>query len=157
MALDVRMEINTLTISAYVVAVILSGVLYYLGGETGYDTKVRDWGCNTVAVALAWLLAGEYSGMLVVSWFALWGALTTYWKGDETDCQWYHWLFTGLGYGAAMAFVGIEYGHVLGWLLYTAALGLATMFWSEHFDDVRVEAGGRGALIILLMPIMFLI
>jgi hypothetical protein len=150
------MEINTLTITAVLFCAVLSGFLYWVGGETGWDTKWRDWGCNTVAVALAWLLAGEADGSLVVAWFLLWGALTTYWKGEETDCQWYHWLFTGLGYGASFVFFASNTGHLGGWFLYTVVLGASTSAWSVNTYDVRVEAGGRGALICLLMPLMFL-
>lgn len=158
MALDIRMEINIITVLTVLFCSALSGYFYWSGGEGGpwyRNTKVRDVGCAVISVALAWFLAGEADGSVVVSFFLLAGALTTYWKRGP-DAEWYHWLFTGLGYGGSLLYFAASTGHFWGGLLYTVALGVLTSAWSVNISSVKAEAGGRGALICLLMPIMFL-
>jgi hypothetical protein len=84
----------------------------------------------------------------------MYGALCTYWKGSAVDCKWYHWLFTGLGYGLAslpLVFAGIP--GVWIWVR-VAVLGITTMYISEKSDNVWVEEFGRGALIIWTLPLL---
>lgn len=129
---------------------LISGLLYYLGGESGWNTKIRDLGCNTIAVCM--LMAHGFNGWsLWLTWFMLWGALTTYWK-QGTDCKWYHWLFTGLGYGVSFLPYAVQSDHIIGWICYTVLLAISTCIWSEINDDVRFEASGRGMLIIIYLP-----
>lgn len=132
----------------------ISGLLYYLGGESGWNTKVRDWGCNTIACALIMSRGFDHWSILLV-WVLMWGALSTYWK-KGTDCKWYHWLAHGAGIGASFTPYAIMTGHWTGLIVYTALVAISFAIWSEINDDVRYEASGRGAFMIIYLPALLI-
>lgn len=96
------------------------------------------------------------AGCFLLTFLLSWGALSAYWKGKETDMKWWNWFLHGLGIGLAflpMALIGI------GWVLIlirAVVLGITMSVWSELNDNVVWEEVGRGALIILTLPILFI-
>ena len=140
----------------------ISAILYRLGGgwSTWHNNKLfRRIGCAVVTVLAYTLLLPihwDWKAIIAIiaSFGAMYGALCTYWKGSAVDCKWYHWLFTGLGYGLAslpLVFAGIP--GVWIWVR-VAVLGITTMYISEKSDNVWVEEFGRGALIIWTLPLL---
>lgn len=148
-------------IIVYAIFSIVCGCLYYLGGETGYNTKIRDIGCPAISCGLVayhfWSVLTPVAWFwLVVSFLLSFGSMTTYWKGDKPDVKWYHWLITGAMYSLAMLpFVW----YMRLWVqlaIRTVVLALITMVWSEKIEDVFLEAGGRGFWYCITTPILFI-
>ncbi len=135
-------------------ASVVSAVLYRLGGASGFNTKYRDIGCSLLSVLLIGYLVSWHWTLILV--FGLtWGALSTYWK-QGPRANWYHWLFTGIGYSLALIPFCLAEGHWLGFGIRTAALGLLTMAWSEINGNAVWEEAGRGALITLTIPLLLI-
>ena len=93
----------------------------------------------------------ERLGMLycyVISFLLTWGALSTYWN--------FRWFWHGFGIGMGMipfAFVGIHWWAIL---LRAVVLGILIKWWSDREDNAVKEEFGRGALMVLTLPIVFL-
>lgn len=137
---------------AVIVATILSSIFYRLGGSKDFDTKYRDVGCAFITCALAgYLLAFHWT--LIICFGLLWGALSTYWKRTP-NAKWYNWLMTGIGYSLAMLPYVIAEGLWIGFISRTIVLGVTTMIWSEINSNPVWEESGRGALIILTLPLL---
>ena len=63
-------------VTSLIIFSVLGAVLYRMGG-THLGTKFRDWGVPTVM--LWWfILNGIEHWSLVICWFLMWGAQTTY-------------------------------------------------------------------------------
>lgn len=91
----------------------------------------------------------------LVSFLLSWGALSTYWKKDVDAVGW-NWFLHGLGIGLAFLpfiYVGIPWEFIC---VRAFTLGLLMMMWSEINDNVVWEECGRGALIVLTLPILLL-
>ena len=128
---------------------ILSAILYRMGGATGYNTKFRDLGCPLVALITLWLMKGivlSYWWVYLLFFGLSFGALTTYWD----------WLFGydnfyahGLGCSLAtipLLWVGLPWGiFILHTIICTIGMGL----WSKFIGNDVQEEMGRGALFIL--------
>jgi len=139
---------------------IICSVLYYFGGETNYNTKIRDIGCPVISCGLvAWHfypLTPMGWTWLIISFLCSFGSMTTYWKGDKVDVKWYHWLITGMIYSLAMLPFCWFMGLWVQLIIRTIILAIIIMFWSEKIDDVFLEAGGRGFWYCITTPILFI-
>ena len=147
--------------SAWVgVLALLGGLLYRLGGiGKPWNTKYRDLGVALVAAGCWVLLGGGLSWNLALASLLLFASLTTYWGfvnkwlGKPTDTKyWWNWLLTGLGTGLAYLPLGCSEAF---WIR-VGVLGIFTMIWSEMFNSVWTEEIGRGFLIVITIPILFL-
>ena len=135
---------------------LLAGLAYRLGGiGDPFPTKTRDWGVPLIMGFQMWLL-GLWHWSLIPSALLLWAALSTYnkWLGKllglgTEDVFGPSWFITGVFYGLAMT----PYAYFTDtWILLgirSFILGLLTYLWSVNIDEVNLEEGGRGALIIL--------
>ena len=135
------------------IACVLSGILYRLGGAHGYNTKFRDIGCPLVLLGL---VCGLF-GLKMVSWWAYlltfglsWGALSSYhyFLPKPKDNLWYHYslhgFFCGLA-GLSLVWCGVPL-YVL--IIRTTVLTLGMGLWSKVGNDVWEERG-RGVLFII--------
>lgn len=134
---------------------LLSGIAYYLGGETGYDTKIRDIGVPIIMLGTMYYIHLFHWSLLICA-ILLFGVLTTYWKKKGTDANWFNWLCTGLGYSLAMLPYAYFTGCWIAFTIRTILLTFLTMWWSEKFSNVMIEAGGRGVLVILTLSLFML-
>lgn len=147
---------------------VLSGLLYRMGGSSKFNSKWRDWGCSltflgTLALVLPQRFEGFSLSLLARFWglglllfVLLWGALSTYWKFNKTDCKWYHWGFHGLGVGLSsipLLWINVS---LIGIFLRTIILSILFILWSENYDDVYMEEFGRGFFIIATLPILLI-
>ena len=136
------------------IAAVLSAVLYRLGGYgRPFDTKYRDLGCPLVA--LIWMLL-----YLPSPWWAhfiafglLFGALTTYWdRLFGYDNFYMHGAMCGLAY--------FPYAIASGdwWQLGArcVVLGVFMGLWCKFHAVDTIEEGGRGASIILTLPLLLI-
>lgn len=92
----------------------------------------------------------------LASFLLSWGALSTYWKKKGTDAEWWNWFLHGFGIGLAMlpfVFIGLSLNKII---IRALAMGVLMMIWSEWHDDVVWEECGRGACILLTLPILFI-
>lgn len=167
-----------LKILSMIALVPLCGLLYRMGGaaKTGkwYDfmlnTKTRDFGVPTclVALFLAWTWPGWDITLLslILTWGAVFGAQTTYWKRGPNS-RWYNWLFTGMGYAAAWVLTVVAQnipGHVPGgihatWLGFGCrfiVLSGITVMVSEIFGNAVWEENARGAAEAFTLPLLFI-
>jgi len=140
---------------------IASAILYRCGGVgKPYDTKYRDWGCSLITLITICLLNTKLvviSNWLVftISFLLSWGALSTYWK-KSADAKWINWFFHGFGIGLSsipFAWIGIAWWLIL---IRAVVLGITMMLVSEWNDNPVWEECGRGALIVLTLPILFI-
>lgn len=144
----------------YIICACVSGILYRMGGSDKFNPKWRDWGVATIQLLVLYVLLGNYNNFLmyfVIPYFLAfllsWGALSAYWKTGE-DMKWYHWFMHGFGIG--LAFLPIMFLGYNCYLIILRAfiLGATMMIWSENTTNVVKEEVGRGALIILTLPIL---
>ncbi len=134
---------------------ILTAVLYRMGGSDKYPKSVRRFGCP-IPVLLSLYIAGIQSPWwaYLISYFALYGTLTTYHdyltkNGSE---NWLCWLVTGIFYGLAFLPFLVVWPMVL---IRAGVLGVLTMIWSEVNDNPVWEECGRGFL--LCITVLFFI
>lgn len=130
---------------ALLIAVLLSSILYRLGGiGKPFNTKFRDFGCPTVLIALLTFIFGWHYVYILVFGLSF-GALTTYWdKLFGYDNFW----FTGFMYGVA----GLPLCWFIPWYIPVIRLVICTIgcgWWSKIQDNATVEEMGRGAFFIL--------
>lgn len=129
----------------YITNLIAGTLLYRAGGAI--EKKMRKIGTNLCSVAILTNIYGfnwEICLVMIIQYFTL----GTYWKGDEPDVLWYHWIFTGLGYGLSvlpLLFCGAEIGIIL---LRTYILTLGCVVVSEGSANVWIEEYGRGSLMV---------
>lgn len=72
------------------------------------------------------------------------------------DVNWVGWLTTGIFYSVAMLPLVIQVGCWKGFISRTIVLGALTMIWSElQSNDVKEELG-RGAVIVLTIPLLMI-
>lgn len=138
---------------------IISGLLYRAGGKgKPFHTTCRDAGCPAIAL-LTLYLSGVHGPWwaFVLSFGALWGALTTYhkwasrlfFKDDEVHAP--SWFMTGLVYGLAF-FLFFGYWKMM--LARSLVLAVFTCIWSEAIGDATWEEFGRGFLLTMTVPLM---
>ena len=133
------------------IASILSGVLYRLGGWEKGNTKFRDLGCPAVGVGL--LLLTNNSPSNAFGWVTLglsfglsFGALTTYW-----DRIFGYDNFYAHGLGCGLAGIPLIWADVPLWIV-LARLTLCTVgmgLWSKLINHDITEEFGRGVIFIL--------
>jgi hypothetical protein len=143
----------------------LSGFLYTLSGKGGFkDAKaIRRFGCPLLIYGYLWLirpslgLHGAIFGVFAYVLTAL--ALSTYHdylSPDGTSENWLCWLMTGLCYGLAafpLFWAGIHW-YMIG--IRAVVLAILTMVWSEKIGWDRLEEFGRGALLIITLPLLLI-
>jgi hypothetical protein len=147
----------------FIIACIYSAIFYRLGGMGGTwykRSKIRDLVCPLVVLAvMEWTHRWHWS--LLICYPLMVVMISTYWKvinkvlkQPQDDCYWFNWFFHGLCVGLAL----LPYGymtHTVDLVLVRAYLvGFSMMFWSLLIEDVYVEEGGRGALLIALASIL---
>ena len=85
-----------------------------------------------------------------------WGWINKFFNVAIEDKVWFNWLLHGFGIGLAMmpfALVGLSWVLIL---IRAVILGFVMMVWSDSWDIDWVEEMGRGASIILTLPILLL-
>lgn len=134
----------------YLIACILSGILYRAGGAKGYNTKFRDLGCPAIGLGLL-LLTNHYPinvfgwVMLGLSFLLSFGALTTYWDNlFGYDNFYFHGFAIGLAGLPLMVFFP-WWWLVIRLIVCTLGMGL----WSKWIKNDVIEELGRGVLFIL--------
>lgn len=137
-----------------IISTIICSIFYRLGGSKDFNTKFRDVGCSAVTCALCVFLF-SWHWTLILCFGLLWASLTTYWKRTP-NAKWYNWLLTGVMYSVAMLPYVIAEGIWLGFLSRTIVLGALTMIWSEIISNDVQEELGRGALLTLTVPLLFI-
>jgi len=133
---------------------VICMILYRLGGYgKPFNTKVRDMGIPTAC--LIWMIF-KYPQVAwywhLLSWGAMFGALTTYWDSVfGYDNFFFHGFMIGIAY-IFYAFSGL-------WFMIfvrAVALGIGMHIWCKIFKKDWVEEGGRGAMIGATLPMMLI-
>jgi hypothetical protein len=145
---------------ATILASVVAGILYRMGGAEGYNTKFRDFGVPTVGIALMLVLYPHYDWKTLLAYFLTFGlyfgSMTTYWKKKGTDAKWWNWLLTGLGYSVAWLPFAICSGNWLGFALRSIVVSVGTMLWSEKIGNAVVEEIGRGVITTVTLPLLLI-
>ena len=134
----------------YLIACILSGILYRMGGAKGFNTKFRDWGCPATLIGLLLLTNNHpintFGWVMLGLFFVLsWGALSTYW--DEFFGYDNHFAH---GFGCGLA--GLLLVVFVPWWLLLIRLVICTVgmgLWSKWISHDVAEEFGRGVLFII--------
>ena len=137
------------------IASILSGVLYRLGGWEKGNSKFRDLGCPAVGVGLLLLLQPSSVNNLgwltiLLSFLLSFGALCTYRYGlpKPKDYTWHYYLH---GFMCGLAGIPLIWADVPLWIV-LARLTLCTVgmgLWSKLINHDITEEFGRGVIFIL--------
>ena len=146
---------------------ILSGILYRLGGwgDEGraampwapkwlFNTKARDVGCAVVTMGgMMYFLDNPWWAHLI-SFGLLFAALTTYWDFlFGYDNHWFH------GFACGLAYFPYAIGNV-GWVGFgVRCIACAILMGAVSIlsDNDVVEEVGRGAVLPLTLPLLFII
>lgn len=139
----------------------IAGLLYHLGGTTGFNTKVRDIGVPVVFLFSTWVL-GMLSWVAVFSALLLFASLTTYnkWVGkifkrQTNDVFIESWAVTGLFYGlSSLPMVMVIPIDLI--LIRAVLLAFLVAVWSELIGKVFWEECGRGFFIIITLLLFLL-
>ncbi len=136
---------------------IASGILYRMGGKGGgpwyYNTKARDIGCSICGLIGMIILFDSAWWIHLISFVLLFGALTTYWDTVfGFDNHWFHGFACALAYFPYAIASGLWVGFGVRCIALAIAMGLVSVL-SE--DDV-VEEVGRGAALLLTLPILMI-
>jgi hypothetical protein len=143
---------------------VFCGLFYRLGGKgRPFNTKYRDFGtpfCALIILLTNWHPVNITGWVTVILFFGLsFASMTTYHdylapdgKGENWAC----WLMTGFCYGLSafpLVWAGI---HLYAVCIRTVLLAFLTMWWSEKIDTDWLEEFGRGFLIAITIPLLFL-
>lgn len=138
--------------------VLISAILYRMGGAKGYNTKFRDIGCALICTYAigCWEWYGLLSGVL------LFAALTSYWswvnpliKQPKDTKFWWNWALVGMGYGLALLPITIWGDLEMTKVCYRIGLlTILTAAWSCLINNDELEELGRGALIVLTLEVL---
>ncbi len=156
-------------IISLIVATILGGIAYRMGGAAGYNTKFRDFGIPTIAILVFLIFCWPHYNLaflsLILTWGATFGVQTTYWKKKGTDSKWWNWLLTGLGYSicwiptvialSIWPSVGLN-THWLGFGIRSFVCTGLTVSVSQFFGNVVWEENARGWVEIITVPLLFI-
>lgn len=143
------------SIIATIIGALASGYLYRMGGDKRYNTKFRDLGVPTVFCLVMWA-CGWGGWTLVLSFGALFGSLTTYFKKKGSEARWWNWALCGLSYGVSALPVAWEFGLWWGLLWRTLFLVISVALWSELVGKDTWEERGRGFFIVASIPLFFI-
>lgn len=144
-----------LQIIAILILAFLSAVLYRMGGSGKFNTKVRDMGCTACLIA-ALIVLGFTHWSLLLAFGLQFGALTTYFKKKGKDAKFWNWLLVGLAYSLSALPIAFFYHDWIGFFIRTVALSGLIVLWSQLIGKDWLEEGGRGALIILTLPLLLI-
>ncbi len=132
----------------------IAGCLYRAGGSGNFPRQVRVIGVPVLSVAILALLSPNWWIILCIPLMI--GATSTYFKRKGSDALWWNWALHGLGLSLAMLPYTIATGHWLGFGLRTIVLTASITIWSELVGNAVIEELGRGALIILTLPLLLI-
>ena len=135
-----------MNILCIVLAGIISGILYRIGGSGKFNTKIRDLGVPTIMIGY-FILMGHFHWSLLICFLLMFGSLTTYFKKKGTDAEWWNWLLVGLAYSISMLPFVIANGNYIGFLERAAVVTIFTTLWSEFNGNAVQEELGRGFII----------
>jgi hypothetical protein len=124
---------------------ILSGVFYRMGGSDRYNKNWRDLGLPFLM--LTYVVLVNWNWWIILSFFLMFGALTTYWKKKGTDATFLNYWLHGLGISLAVAPYSLVTGHLSHFVARIIVLPLLMAFWSIIEDNAVREEFGRGFLI----------
>ena len=140
----------------YIIGLILIGSFaYHMGGQG--QKLYRRIGTNLCAILIFCLL----NPAMQVWWYLIpltiltqYLCLSTYWKFNEPDVLWFHWVITGAFYGLSalpLLWCGVS---MIGFAIRTVILLIGTVWISERSNKVFVEEFFRGFLFTSSMAIL---
>ena len=143
-----------------VILSMLSGVAYRAGGWDKGNRMYRILGVPLITII--WLLTQKV-GLTQVNWQAILsyfltfglsaGMISAYWGQDEK--KWGFWAH-GLGLSLALLPIAFVTHHWLGFGIRTIVLTTFITLWSQFTKWDILEESGRGAGIILSLPLLLI-
>lgn len=115
------------------------------------NSKTRDVGCSLLTVGWMLLFYPTVDWWCYLVAFGIsWGMLTTYW-----DFLFGYDNFYAHGFGVALALLpfAILTGMWIGFAIRLVVLSLAMGIWSQQTGNADAEELGRGAVIVLSLPL----
>ncbi len=163
-----------LNILAIIALALISAVLYRFGGygwgpgqekfpflpKWVFNTKARDIGVPLVALGGMFVLGIGNAvpwWINLISFLAMFGALTTYWDSIPFNKGKDNFFLHGLGIGLAYApYAFFAVGMPGAPFIRAVVLGVAVGLWSRLIGKDWLEEGGRGFLIVITLPLMLI-
>jgi len=129
---------------------VCSGVTYRMGGSAHFNKLYRRIGCSLVVVLTLWLIRG-WTWWYIPCFGLNWLFLSTYHDYVGHDNFWLS------GFGVGIALLPLLLAGYSGWiwvLSRSLVLGLLWGLYSAFVRNAVVEEIGRGAAVILTLPIV---
>ena len=141
-----------MTVILVLLASILSGIFYRAGGSGNYPRQARIVGV-AILTCLTLIALGIYTWWLILVMGLSCGALASSWQQDEK--KWGFWAH-GLGLSLALLPIAFVTHHWLGFGIRTIVLTTFITLWSQFTKWDILEESGRGAGIILSLPLLLI-
>lgn len=144
-----------LKIIATMILSVISAITYRMGGSGNYPRWVRQVGvCSAMTIEM--IILGHLHWTLLLCFGALFGLSSTYFKKKGTDAMWWNWALVGLSFSLSMLPLVIAQGLWVGFFSRTIACIILTTGWSQLIGNAVWEECGRGAIIILTLPLLLI-
>lgn len=138
--------------SITLIAAILSGIAYRMGGSGNYPRQARIVGVSAIT-CIALFLLGIHSWWLLLVMGLSCGAVSAYYQQDEK--KWGYWAH-GLGLSLAVLPIVFLSQHWLGFSIRCLVLTGAITLWSQFTKNAVVEEFGRGFIIVSTIPLLLI-
>ena len=130
-----------------IILILLGSFLYYLGGQG--QKLYRRIGTNLCAILIFCILNPLMQAwwyLIPLTFITQYACLSTYFKFNEPDVLWYHWIITGLMYGLSALPLLWGGASMVGFIIRSIILLIGIVWVSERSNKVFVEEFFRGIL-----------
>lgn len=146
-------------IIAFFIAII-GGILGRLGGWDKGNRMFRLIGvplCCVVLMALLYHpLSWWYAGSLLLTFGAVLGTTSTYYKKKGKPVRWWNWFIYGAMEGIAFLPVVLYSQNWLGFAIRTSVCATLIFFWDELIDIDWLEEFGRYFIVVMTVPLLLI-
>lgn len=140
---------------------IAAGVLGRLGGSASGNRLFRILGVpSCIILMIVCILPIKWSlwlvGALLLTFGAVLGATSTYFKAKDHDALWWNFALVGLVEGLAILPFVLVYHHWMGYLIRTVLCALLVGLWDILIGWDVAEEFGRYFIIVVTMALLLL-
>lgn len=142
------------------IAATIAGIFGRLGGSDRGNRLYRLLGVPACCVVLMALLYHPkslwYAGSLILTFGAVLGTTSTYYKKKGSPVLWWNWLIYGTMEGIAFLPVTLYSHHWVGFAIRTVACSALICMWDELIGIDWLEEFGRYFIVVATIPLLLL-
>lgn len=150
-----------MNIVIWLIISIIGGVLGRLGGWDKGNRLFRLLGVPACCIGLIVCIGGFkmnwlFLGALAISFGAILGTTSTYFKKKGAPVTWINWLFYGFMEGVALLPYALYAHDWIGWGIRTLVCSGLVCLWDTLIGWDVLEEFGRYFIIVATIPLLFL-